>query len=566
MLKTNILLITALSLYCDLFAADVANWKFDEPSKNKVADTVNNLTAEKLSQDGNMFIVADNDVLSGHDNNGDGFASLVIEVEFMPDTLGQCQLVRKTIGNTEIGYQLSMKDDGCLVFSICHAQGKSGKVTSRRRVEPGKWHKVVAVWDGRYQFYNIQLQVDEYISWGSAPFCVRLTNTDSPLTIGGLYRAENNFGQFFSGRIASVKISHDRPAVLNAKGKADFEEIKQTGEHLRSQSGFVQSRFIYDNPPTPECHASTIVDLGGGKLAASWFGGTHEGHTDVGIWFSKYDGTDWSKPVCLVKPIGRNETAHLSMFNPVLFKHSNGTLMLFYKDGLLEDMESRLMTSNDDGLNWSNITYYEPYLHGPSKNKPIELNNGVILSAAAGYNMEISNDLGKSWKIVKVENPKNYFGVIQGTLLKYDKSIQAIFRTRENNMVQSWSLDNGISWTPLTTLPMPSNNSGLDAVTLKDGRQLMVYNHTEIPEGRWGGPRSPLNVAISGDGQNWQAALVLEDEPGEYSYPAVIQADDGLVHISYTWKRWRVKWAVIDPSKLELHPIVNEKWPLSDTK
>ena len=103
-----------------------------------------------------------------------------------------------------------------------------------------------------------------------------------------------------------------------------------------------------------------------------------------------------------------------------------------------------------------------------------------------------------------------------------------------------------------TTLPNP--NSGIDAVTLKDGRALVVYNHTTRG-------RSPLNVAISQDGKVWQAALVLEDQPGEYSYPAVIQNGDGLVHITYTWKRQRIKHAVVDPRKLPLRPIHNGQWP-----
>jgi predicted neuraminidase len=86
----------------------------------------------------------------------------------------------------------------------------------------------------------------------------------------------------------------------------------------------------------------------------------------------------------------------------------------------------------------------------------------------------------------------------------------------------------------------------------------MVYNHTAKG-------RSPLNVAVSSDGKTWQAALVLENEPGEYSYPAVIQAADGLVHTTYTWKRARIKHVVIDPAKLELKPIVDGAWP-ADTK
>jgi alpha-L-rhamnosidase len=111
---------------------------------------------------------------------------------------------------------------------------------------------------------------------------------------------------------------------------------------------------------------------------------------------------------------------------------------------------------------------------------------------------------------------------------------------------------------------LPNNNSGTDAVTLKDGRQLLVYNHVkpaaDLPNGK--GARTPLNVAVSTDGKNWGAALILEDSPvSQYSYPSVIQSSDGKVHIVYTWRRERVKYVQIDPSKLELKPIVNEQWP-----
>jgi alpha-L-rhamnosidase len=66
---------------------------------------------------------------------------------------------------------------------------------------------------------------------------------------------------------------------------------------------------------------------------------------------------------------------------------------------------------------------------------------------------------------------------------------------------------------------------------------------------------------VSADGKKWHAAAVLESQPGEYSYPAVIQTSDGLIHITYTWKRQRVKHITLDPTQLVLKPIENGNWP-----
>ena len=106
----------------------------------------------------------------------------------------------------------------------------------------------------------------------------------------------------------------------------------------------------------------------------------------------------------------------------------------------------------------------------------------------------------------------------------------------------------------MTKTALPNPNSGIDAVTLKDGRQLLVYNH--LTSGR-----DFLNVVLSKDGEHWSAALVLEDEPGEFSYPAVIQSSDGLVHITYTWRRRNVRHVVIDPAQLIGRELNAGSWP-----
>jgi predicted neuraminidase len=191
----------------------------------------------------------------------------------------------------------------------------------------------------------------------------------------------------------------------------------------------------------------------------------------------------------------------------------------------------------------------------------VQLANGDILSPTStehdGWRVhfERTRDLGKTWEAGPSVNDPKEFAAIQPTILTYpgDK-LQALGRTRERKVFQIWSEDAGKTWGKMTATTLPNPNSGIDAVTLKDGRQLLVYNHT--PKGR-----SPLNVAVSRDGKTWEAGLVLESNPGEYSYPAVIQTSDGLIHITYTWKRERIRHVVVDPEKLHLRPIVGSQWP-----
>ena len=128
----------------------------------------------------------------------------------------------------------------------------------------------------------------------------------------------------------------------------------------------------------------------------------------------------------------------------------------------------------------------------------------------------------------------------------------------KERIVQAFSSDHGQTWTGLEASSLPNNNSGIEALTLADGRHLLLYNHLsgEGQEDGWG-KRNVLNLAISEDGREWKAAAIIErEEQGEFSYPAMIQTADGLVHMTYTWNRRRVKHVVIDPAKLEVGGVV----------
>jgi len=337
---------------------------------------------------------------------------------------------------------------------------------------------------------------------------------------------------------------------------------QETSPSIPNQPGFMKSEFIFEKAPFEQCHASTVVETKG-NLVAVWFGGSGEGHPDVVIWLSRLDSGKWTDPVEVARGT-QSDGSRQPCWNPVLCQPKIGPLLLFYKVGPNpRKWWGMLVTSDDGGMHWSASRRLPEGILGPIKNKPVELANGDLLCPSStehnGWQVhfERTPDRGQTWTATPPVNDGKEFGAIQPSLLfhKADR-LQAIGRTRQGKIFQIWSEDNGKTWSKMTTTVLPNPNSGIDAVTLRDGRQLVVYNHTAKG-------RSPLNVAVSTDGQEWQAALVLEEEPGEYSYPAVIQTSNGLVHITYTWRRLRVKHVVLDPSKLRLRSMPDGQWPIT---
>ena len=314
--------------------------------------------------------------------------------------------------------------------------------------------------------------------------------------------------------------------------------------------------FEVDNRPTPQCHASTIVETPSG-LVAAWFGGTYEGTPDVGIWLSTYNNATWSTPVEVANGLDFANMCH-PCWNPVLFKSKFGPLMLFYKVGPNpEQWWGMLMLSDNDGKSWSEprklgVDSKIGHIIGPVKNKPIQLQDGSILCPSSTelngiwrVHFELTKDLGETWEIIGPINDGNEFGVIQPSILRHaDGRMQVLCRSRQRVLVQSWSED-GRVWSKMTATSLPNPNSGTDAVTLSNGRQLLVYNKTTQR-------RSLLNVAVSSDGIQWKDVMTLEDQQGEFSYPAVIQSSDGMVHTTYTYLKKTIKHVAFNPGQFDM--------------
>lgn len=352
--------------------------------------------------------------------------------------------------------------------------------------------------------------------------------------------------------------------ICGCAAKNNLPPLAQPGE-----GAYVSGELIYplDDKPTPQCHASTIVETPSGFLCA-FFAGTHENNPDVGIRLSRLVDGQWTRPEEVANGV-QDSTHRYPTWNPVLFLPKGGPLILFYKVG--PDPRSwwgMMKTSDDDGKTWSAPSKLGESpkpgdLIGPVKNKPIQLDDGTIICPSSTekiegdgvkwtVHFELTNDMGKSWEIIGPINDGVEFDAIQPSILRYaDGRLQVLCRTEQDVISESWSEDNGRTWSTMKATSLPNPNAGTDAVTLKDGRQLLAYNHT-TNDGPQPKDRNMLNLAISTDGKEWKPVMTLENVPNEsgYSYPAIIQASDGLVHLTYTYNRESIKHVVIDPAKL----------------
>ncbi len=325
--------------------------------------------------------------------------------------------------------------------------------------------------------------------------------------------------------------------------------------------GAPQSEFIFESAPFASCHASTVVELRNGDLMSAWFGGSAEGNPDVAIWAARRTGGHWTAPVELAREPG------VAAYNPVLFYTNDGRLWMYYKFGQHPmSWSAGRRFSSDDGKTWSEVEHLPAGLYGPIRAKPLVMADGTIVSGTSveSYRswavwIERSTDNGKTWTkfgpiTVSGVRPgagagdappdvpgsndwKFTDGIIQPSVVSLGgKHLRLYARStsKTGKICIADSMDAGVKWTQAHPIDLPNPNSGIDAVTLRDGRVVLIYNHTTKG-------RTPLNLAVSKDGEHFQMFHTLEDQAGEYSYPALVQAKNGDLLMTYTWNRKRIK-------------------------
>jgi predicted neuraminidase len=343
-------------------------------------------------------------------------------------------------------------------------------------------------------------------------------------------------------------------------------------------------------PGTPrDNHASTLVELQNGEILMAWFGGSMEGETDTAIYGSRLQAGLWSKPVVIARASGT------AVWNPVLFHTKDGRLWLYYKVGASPGTWSGVRRfSSDEGANWSEPEALPAGFLGPVKDKPLILDDGSIVM---GSSREADPQQSGAWTVwierlsaddhtwskrgpivltpdadrpddgakaavreqqqpipdseagyrTKIYPPaKETIGIIQPALIDLGSGhlrFYARSKSRAARIAVADSLDGGQSWTQARLIELPNPNSGIDAVRLKDGRIVMIFNNSY-------NRRTPLNLAVSADGEHFEVLKTLEDGEGQYSYPAIVQARNGDLLISYSWRRQSIRFRRVRLSEI----------------
>jgi predicted neuraminidase len=320
-------------------------------------------------------------------------------------------------------------------------------------------------------------------------------------------------------------------------------------------------RFILPPPSHPTCHAPSLCQLPSGELLLSFYAGSKEGAPDSVVLGARFDPkrSAWSPPEVWVNVPGR------APVNPRVFLGPDSALWLlvginYGPKWCSGDTYLFLKRSFDFGRTWCDLELFWEEKGLLGKNKPLHLPGGIWLipvererewSAA----FLRSQDDGTTWEVVGDLGREARAHLIQPAVVALaDGRLMCYMRSQEQYIFVSYSYDMGKRWTRPEPTPLPNNNSGIDMERLRSGNLVLAFNPTrsvpglaklhegwpeEMPIGFavWG-PRTPLVIALSEDeGKTWPYQLTLEEGPGEFSYPAIVQDDQEIIHIAYTYNR-----------------------------
>ncbi len=333
--------------------------------------------------------------------------------------------------------------------------------------------------------------------------------------------------------------------------------------------GAAEPRFTTRLLPlaAPSAHASTLAELADGTLLAAWFAGSREGADDVAIYLSRLEPSGWSPPRAIAtrEQTARELRRHLrKLGNPVLHVDPAGRLHLFFVSVSLGGWAGSSINhkfSDDGGEHWSPARKLTttPFLNISTlvRNPPLMLQDGG-LGLPVYHEFVVKHGewlrLDASGRITDKVRMPHARDTLQPAVVALDAE-QALALLRDagpgpGRVQVARSADAGRHWQMAPALPIPHSNASMALLRLGDGSLLMAGNP--------GSGRASLLLYRSRDaGRSWQALGAVETgqirngrEP-EFSYPALIQARNGDIHLSYTWLRQGIRHVVFNTAWLE---------------
>ena len=318
------------------------------------------------------------------------------------------------------------------------------------------------------------------------------------------------------------------------------------------------SEHWVSNNETIEAHSANVA-IQEGRPIATWYAGTEEGHADVALFFSSFDG-QWTTPTPFVETA---DTAHKlkrhirKIGNPAIHVWPDQAIGIYFVTvsvGGWAGSSINYVESTDGGKSWRKpkrlVT--SPFLNLSTlvRAQPLALDNGNIqlpvYQEFLGKFSEVLT-LNRNQDVLHKQRLTRGRTAIQPALISTGElTAQALLRysgDAPHRVQSSTTSDAGRHWTAPEKLIIANPDSAVAAINLGNGKMLAALNDTE--DGRF---RLSLALADTEKPDSWHVIRVIEDEPSdptshefEFSYPSLALEQDGTIHLVYTWNQTRIK-------------------------
>ncbi len=333
-----------------------------------------------------------------------------------------------------------------------------------------------------------------------------------------------------------------------------------------AEAALFEERWV-SRGATKQVHSASIVAQKG-ALVAVWYGGTREGASDTKLFLSRLVDGRWSLPQ---RVMDRHQAAAQlnrpirKLGNPVIHRWQDDALGIFFVSVSLGGWATssiNYMESRDQGASWSHARRLvtSPFLNISTlvRASPLPLQDGSV-------QLPVYHEMaGKFAEALRISRQIDVLGkarissgvkAIQPAIAPLSEReavalLRYYFGQPADRVLQTRTDDGGATWTRPLALDLPNPGSSVALLRLHEGMLIAVLN--DLEEHRY---QLSLAVATTRD-TAWRVVRSIEHEDAgpdsqafEFSYPSLLQDDNGIIHLVYTWNQTRIK-----------HVLFNRAW------